>query len=520
MTWEMVVGEECKGPPRAPLVGTDQQEAFWAELEHGSDNLVLEARAGTGKSTSCREGMWRLIDRNPNLVIRYCCFNKKVSEEFGEKSPPMVDVGTMHRFGLQALRLAFNSAIEKNKTYIMLDDCGGANLKRYIRKSISMLVGLAKNHLVIPSEESRLEDFGTLVSLIDRFDIQTYGQEDRIIDLAWKCLAKSIGTTSIVDFDDMLWLCVVHDVAFPAIDFLFIDEAQDLNSTQHAMAALMARSGRTIVVGDPYQSIYAFRGADSESMARLQEQLDATVMPLTVTFRCPRSHVEKARSLVADFHAAPNAPEGEWQEHEDESMLGVAKPGDLVLCRANAPLITACLKQIQAHRPATVRGRAIGESLVSVVSRLGDAPTIPGMLKRLDAWKSAEINRLKDRDGTDDLIEQTLDRAACIEAIARECGSPPEVPGVIDRLFSDDDSTRMVTFSSVHRAKGSEARNVLLLDVPYSVKRDKMRPPRPWELHQRRNLRYVAYTRSLSSMNLIRRGSGTTSPHLFEGDNE
>ena len=500
MDWTMTVGEEAPVIPRQRIEGTEQQEAFWTELQGGNRNVVLEARAGTGKSTSCREGMWRLLEDNPALNIRYCCFNKKVSEEFAAKSPTGVDVGTMHRFGLQALQTAFRSTIEKNKTYMILDDCGGQDMKRYLRKSVSMLVGLAKNHLFVPSDI--LTDYAALLHLVNRFDIQTYRQPDRVIELAWKCLERSAEMTSVLDFDDMLWMCVLHSVPFPSVDFLFIDEAQDLNGTQHAMAELMAGSGRTVVVGDPYQSIYAFRGADSESMERLKSKLDAVVMPLTISFRCPRSHVERARRIVSDFEASPNASDGEWIDDDNHESIEQARPGDLILCRTNGPIVSACLKSITNQRPATVRGRTIGDSLLSVVAGLDAPHSIPILLRNLDAWKAREISRLSDRDGTDDLIEQAQDRAMCIEAISKSCATPSEIPAVVAQLFSDNDAGRMVTFSSVHRAKGSEARRVVYIDVPYSVKRGQ-RPPQSWEVQQRKNLRYVAYTRSLHSMTTV-----------------
>ena len=496
MLWEMV-GEDAPPIPRKRIEGTEQQENFWTELREGGGNVVVEARAGSGKSTSCREGMWRLIEHDPDVVIRYCCFNKKVSEEFGAKSPPSVDVGTMHRFGLQALQSSFRCTIEKNKTYMILDDVGGRDLKRYFRKSVSMLVGLAKNHNVDPETDGPVD----LYTLLDRFDVQCYGKSDLVVSLAWKCLCNSLEMTSVVDFDDMLWLAVRHQVAFPSVDLLFIDEAQDLNATQHAMAECMAGSGRTIVVGDPYQSIYAFRGADSQSMERLKNSLDATVLPLTVSFRCPRLHVEKVQPIVPDFQAAPDAIEGEWYDDYTNDPCGAARPGDLVLCRSNGPIVASCLKAIARGVPATVRGRAIGDSLLSIVSKINE-PTTNRFFQGLDRWKSAEINRLSDRDGTEDLIEQTQDRAACLEAVASSCACPTEIPHAIDRLFSDSDSERMVTFSSVHRAKGSEAETVIYLDVPYPLKRDRTRPPQAWELQQRRNLRYVALTRSLNTMTL------------------
>ena len=67
-------------PARTRLQGSPQQEAFWAGLlDESAGNLLLDARAGTGKSTSCREGMWRLMERGGSPRIRYCCFNKAIA---------------------------------------------------------------------------------------------------------------------------------------------------------------------------------------------------------------------------------------------------------------------------------------------------------------------------------------------------------------------------------------------------------------------------------------------------------
>jgi DNA helicase-2/ATP-dependent DNA helicase PcrA len=482
--------------------GSEQQEAFWAELLEGSGHVLLEARAGTGKSTSCREGMHRILARRPDAAIRYCCFNRKIAEEFAERCPDGVDVGTMHRFGFQALQQAFGSRLDEAKTYTLLDQTPDARmLKRYVRKSIAVLVGHAKNAGLAPDDPelpAHLADFAA------RYDVPTWRQQALIFGYAAEILARAAEVRAIVDFDDMLWLPVLLDeIRFPAVDYLFIDECQDLNGVQHLLAGRLAGSGRTVVVGDPYQSIYAFRGADTDSIPRLRERLGAKTMPLTVTWRCPRSHVELARRLVPDFEAAPEAAEGVLSER-GPGCLDDVRPGDLVLCRTNAPIIRECLQQIARFRPAIVRGRAIGKQLAGIAARVidGGAATMADFTRGLGRWRSAEIERLEARDGTESLIEAVEDQASALDAIASACSGPGEIAGAIGRLFDDADAADRVTYSSVHRAKGSEARRVTYLQVPYGLRRDRERPPQQWELDQRRNLRYVALTRSLDTLTL------------------
>ena len=497
MTWLMDVETT-----RKPINGTAQQERFWAELRDGTESILLEARAGTGKSTSCREGIWRLIDGNPldSPVIRYCCFNRKIADDFASGCPTGVEVNTMHGFCLRAIGRAFSSRVDNHKTYLVLDQIpGGADLKRYLRKSISTVVSQAKNAGLMADSPEVRDD---LASLIWRQDIETWNRTREVIDWTIEVLRRSAEMVEIVDFDDMLWLAAIHGVPFPSLDFLFIDEAQDLNPLQHALAGQMAGDGRLVAVGDPYQSIYAFRGADSESIPKLRDSFNLKTLPLTVSFRCPRSHVALASQLIPDFEAAPDAIEGDLLRVQSDSFDG-GTPGDLVLCRANAPIVSACLGAIGRRRPAIVRGRAIGDQILQTLRRIGDHSTIPSLIAGLSRWAAKELEVLTAKDGSEPAVEALTDRISCLNAIASTCGSPAEIPGVISSLFADENAANRITFSSVHRAKGSEARNVFYIQIPYGEKRDKLRPPQQWELDQRRNLRYVALTRSLHSLTLI-----------------
>jgi superfamily I DNA/RNA helicase len=498
-----VAAVESFDPPRRespPIRGTPQQVAFWDEVRKGTGNVLLEARAGTGKSTSCREGMRLALGDNPGLAIRYCCFNKAVATDFERGCPPGVEVGTMHRFGLMALSRAFSTQVDQHRTYTLLDGFdGGESLPRYVRKSISVLTSLAKNHGLHPADPDLTM---RLMELIDVFDVETWRRQAEVLGWTLKVLARSAESVATADFDDMIWLPTFHDVQFPAVDLLFIDEVQDLNPVQHNLIARLNPSGRTVVTGDPFQSVYAFRGADSESIPKLRERLNPTVLPLTVTFRCPLLHVVEARKLVDDFRAAPDAPDGYLRHDAPEDSVDEAEPGDLVLCRSNAPIVSACLRLIRQRRRAVVRGRALGEQL-NAIARKVDAATIAQMIAGIHRWEAREIERLERKDGTDHLMETVHDKALSLEAIADSCSSPSEIPGVIADLFADDDAANRVTFSTVHRAKGSEARSVYYIQIPYSEKRDARRPPQQWELDQRRNLRYVALTRSMDSLTLI-----------------
>ena len=103
--------------------------------------------------------------------------------------------------------------------------------------------------------------------------------------LAW--LDEEKRKLGVVDFDDLLLrtLALLDDPhvlarARAQFDFIFVDEFQDTDRTQARIIDRLARdatgayvAGKTIVVGDPKQSIYGFRRADPETYYQMTEEL-------------------------------------------------------------------------------------------------------------------------------------------------------------------------------------------------------------------------------------------------------
>jgi superfamily I DNA/RNA helicase len=490
-------------PARRITSGTGQQEALWQALVEGNSHVLAEARAGCGKSSSCREAMFRMLEHRPGQAIRYTVFNNANADEFRPQCPPGVEVETSHKFGLRALGRAFRSRVEKLKSYIILDDTpAGRNLPRYLRKSVALLVGQAKNQCLDPEQDKGLEL--ELERLLEHYNINAYGRPGLIVGWAVDVLKRSRQWVELCDFDDMLWLPALHQLDFPECDALFLDECQDFNPVQHRLVPLMAKSGRIIAVGDRHQAINAFRGADMDSIPNLQGLLQQTERgltryPLTITFRCPRSHVELANQLVADLMAHESAPEGEilWDRDLGE-MIAECVPGDLVICPTNAPVVKGCLRLIANRRPAYVRGRKVGEQLVGILKGIGACKTVAECARGVENWRARELNRLSQLDGVEDVMESVNDRAEGLQAVLESCASPADAEPVIDRLFSDERQGNSVTFSTVHRAKGDEAKTVWFINAPMRE------PKREWEARQQRNLRYVALTRSKHSLRFVK----------------
>ncbi len=92
----------------------------------------------------------------------------------------------------------------------------------------------------------------------------------------------------------------------------------------------------------------------------------------------------------------------------------------------------------------------------------------------------------------------TQSKVDTIIAIADGCEDVTDVTNKIASTFSDE--VEGVVFSSIHKAKGLEAKNIFLLKpdlLPHPMAKQ------PWELQQERNLQYVAYTRTLEKLSIV-----------------
>jgi hypothetical protein len=474
-----------------------QQKEFLRGLLETEAHVLLEALAGTGKSTTCREGAWALEEAGLSSV--YCCFNKSIADEFQKDLPQGCRAQTMHSLGLRMLRNAFGDAlVDWDKGDRLAEKYFPGRDGRYHRSAVGKLAGLAKNLL--------LEDTGpeALAELAADHEVELPDDSaEDVLAVVPEVLAASREWDGSIDGDDMIWLPVVLGLKAPrSPDVLFVDEAQDLNRCQHAMTDLICPRGRIGVIGDRHQSIYAFRGADSQSIPTFEGKLAATdrglrTYPLTVTRRCPVRHVELARRLVPALDHLPDAPEGSIEVVGPEKWADRVAPGDLVLCRTNAPLVSACYRLIRSGTRAAVRGRDIGKGLLALVARLRPA-TVGDLLRKLGDYRAREAQKLAELRNPGPRLAALNDKVDCLVSLCEGATSVDDVRGRAESLFTDaggDD--QVVVLSSVHRAKGLERDRVVIL-----------RPdllPGPWadsadDVVQERNLTYVAVTRSKQSL--------------------
>lgn len=212
-----------------------------------------------------------------------------------------------------------------------------------------------------------------------------------------------------------------------------------------------------------HNSIYQFRGADSEAIPNFISRLKAKTLPLSVTYRCPKKVVKIAQEIVPDIEAHESSPEGEIFNIFTDELLKKVKPGDFVLSRTNAPLIKFCLACLKAGIPANIQGRDIGANLLSFIKK-SKAKTINAFIKYVNEWRDSEVERLlSERKNTD----ITLDKAECLLNLCEGVLTIADLKDTIEKLFNDVDDANKVMFSTTHKAKGLERDRVFVLTYTY-----------------------------------------------------
>ena len=485
------------------MTPTPEQSAI-IDAAKRPESLIVNALAGTGKTTTLTM-LARALPPEPALAL---AFNKKIKEELEKRFPSNFTVMTMNGLGHRAWAFTINKKrmmIDANKIGRLTTEALKAfPTSRDQWGSIKLLTAMAMQRGLVPSQ------FQHAKSIIPDTP-QTWEQMDYELDLglspderklARRILISSIeeGFNGCISYDDQIYLPVVFSGAFPRFPIVLVDEAQDLSPLNHQMLRKCC-AGKLIVVGDPRQAIYAFRGADHNSMHNIKTLRPAWIeLPLNTTFRCPQVVVERQHAHAPQYRAAPTNPQGEIHDLTLEGSWNwktineLAKGEIAVLCRNNAPLLSMAFKLLRRHIGVTMLGRELGKGLSTLCKKLAPERTVAVADFRtiLDGWFETERSKAEANDDASKL-DSVTDKYECILAVM-ENRKPKDVRELIyelDNLFAKDSG--LVTLATGHKAKGLEWDTVVHLD-PWRIPSKWAK--KPDEITQENNLRYVLETRS------------------------
>lgn len=505
---------------------TPEQEAITAAGRDCTESLMVNAFAGCAKSTTS-EMLARALPPVQGLSL---AFNKKIADATRARFPSHFEVLTLNGLGHRAWSRTINrrlTIVDKKLGKLTTEVIKDAGLRlngdewdevRRLAQG-AMTKGLVPEKFAGAGRPLLRDNEPTWQALCDDLWIT---HSPTTVDLAREIITRDIlmAYRGEISFDDQIYCSTMLNGAFTKFPLVMVDEAQDLSPLNHVQLARCS-SDRLIVVGDPLQAIYAFRGADTESMGRIRDLRPNWIdLPLSTTFRCPKLVVERQQHHAPGFNAAPTNPSGAvryldpakdeeklegggWTWAQVEVLAGRTGAGSradiAVLCRNNAPLLSLAFKLIRAQVSVQMLGRDIGKGLQALARKIiRESANVDECYGSINEWRDRE-RQLAILNQQDEKLAGIEDRAECLLATldGARCRDREDLLRALENLFGRE--VGRITLSTIHRAKGLEWDFVLHLDpwrVPSKFAQKQADLGDPRQLQQEYNLLYVCETRT------------------------
>lgn len=468
---------------------TDEQVNIFDRWRTTGDNLMLQSYAGGGKTTTL-EGMIQLT-HEPWL---YLAFNKPVVEEAMERLPGACkeNTKTFNSLGLKCWRDGNGKAdTNTKKTKELLsehikslrgDDRAEASDAYF---DILGAINMARHLGYVPSGKfEHARRLCTVDELNSRIERPLSPFEQQIVD---DVLFTSIKASyaGAIDLDDQVYMPALFGGSFPRFPNVFVDERQDLSPTNVALLdkCVQPAKSRLCCVGDRWQSIYYFRGAETGGMDKSKAKYQMIDMPLSYSFRCPENIVKAVHWRVPDM---------KWINpggiYEVLHTLDVAEipDGAAVICRNNAPLFRAAFALLSRKRSVSVAGSDIGPKILRLLGKVGNPfDKREDLLFKIDAWRDEQLEKTN-------APSTVLDTAECMKVFAGWGATCDQAISYAKYIFSQKGKIYLTTG---HKAKGREWDIVYHLDPQLIGKDD-----------QDLNLKYVISTRAKQELYEITTG--------------
>ena len=315
-------------------------------VTHIDGPLLVVAGAGSGKTRVLTRRVAYLIAQGvpPSAVLAITFTNKAAGEmrqrvgdvtgrpirDFGRLNDFQPTICTFHSLCLRILR-HYAPAVGMPANFTIYDT---ADQSKVIKDSLKALdigstnfspgtvlgtISNAKNHLMTAAEFAR--EAGDFYA--------------KTVARVYTKYQETLEANAAVDFDDLLMKVVLGFKKDPQMlrelqdrySYVLIDEYQDTNHAQYTLArALTLRHKNLCVVGDPDQSIYAWRGADIKNILDFENDFpNAAVVRLEQNYRSTKTILHLASTLIAQNTARKDKTL--WTENDD----GMKAP--LVLCQ-------------------------------------------------------------------------------------------------------------------------------------------------------------------------------------------
>lgn len=296
------------------LVGLNDEQRRAVESTEGP--LLILAGAGSGKTKTLTHRIAYLIATNratPYNILAVTFTNKaakemreRVAKLLGESADNrsfMPFMGTFHSICVRVLRQD-GEHIGIPRNFVIFDESDRLNAvkqaskrlsideKSFPARSLGSLISSAKNEMVTPAEYT-----GMGSGPVHRTAAQVFPVYEQIL--------KDAGA---LDFDDLIGRTVLLMQSQPEIrkkwvnqfGYIMVDEYQDTNAAQYKLVKLLTNKQNNVaVVGDDWQSIYSWRGADFRNILNFERDYpETTIIKLEQNYRSTKAILDAAHAVI------------------------------------------------------------------------------------------------------------------------------------------------------------------------------------------------------------------------------
>ena len=441
-------------------------------VQAGKGNLIVQAVAGSGKSSTCLQAMNYMKGNVLSLA-----FNKKIAEHLKSKISPMAlpnaSAATFHSEGLKNLiKSKGRVTVNNSKVYYLTEQYCDTPELGSARPFIQKLVGFAKEYAFGVEGQRNIDDTSAWMEIIQTQDISLDADItlEAAIEISKMVLKDSNRDFRNIDFADMIYLPLIYNISCVKYDWLIVDEAQDTNvSRKLFLSKILSDNGRMLIVGDAQQSIYMFCGAENDSMTLLKDMFDCAELPLSICYRCGKVIITEAQKYQPHIEAFEENIEGAVSSMKYEDFLTQAATlnltgEDLILCRNNAPNVSLAFALIRVGIGCRIEGRDIGQNLLTLCNKW-KTNCLTTFTEKLIKYFDKEFEKASKVKMQ--LLEDKLEVMVILIERCQSLGKHDvsSLKALIESMFSDSDNVKgkdahIVTLSSIHKAKGLEASRV------------------------------------------------------------
>lgn len=444
-------------------------------ISYSGLHLVVKAYAGCGKTATLQA----FAKANSGLRILYLAYNKAIKDEALSKFPDNVICKTGHqlawpKFGTQYAHKLGNTKLTDVAKLLNTRDWG------FVRHVMAVVnnyacsadpeIGIAHFFAGVPAEEQ--DDFSER-------------QTERLL------AAATTVWEAMVDIDSR-FPCIhdaylkLYQLSGPQLsyDCILFDEAQDANPVLSAV--VKAQAGQKIFVGDKWQQIYRWRGAENALDKEIEDGADA--MYLTNSFRFGPMIAGVANAILR-LQGETRPLVGLGPMDKVKSSLDGVRGQYTSLNRTVSGVIMAAIDAVASGKVVYWNGGIEAYNLAG----LEDTYNLKN--NRLGEITDGRVRAFKTYDAYVEAAEASEDPEMLrTMRILKDHGDIPRLLAALREYSTDDIEEADVVVSTVHRAKGLEWPVVKLEeDFPDIFDPERVDPD---QVGDELNLLYVAVTRA------------------------